>query len=368
MPAQDFNPKENVPLKDLTTFHLGGSARYFVAAENIETIQTAIAWARENNQPVFILGGGSNLVISDAGFLGLAIQIKITGWEILHEDDDNVLLKVGAGVKWDEVVDHVVARGWWGLENMSLIYGTVGGILVQNAGAYGAEISSVVNRVEIYDQETNEVKEFFANDCAFSYRSSLFQKNERYLITAAVLELKKTGTPNISYPDVVKYFAEKNITAPSLSDVRSAIVAIRQDKLPDPDVLGSSGSFFKNLLLTPEAYQYLKEKITANFNSDIVAKLEEIKNKFPVADAIKIPTAWILDICGLKGERVNSAVVYERQPLILVNENNSATAADLMNLVKKIRQTVFAKTGVKLEMEPELVGFNQEEIDEYFQL
>lgn len=360
--------QENIPLKNFTTFHLGGPARYFVAAGNIETIQAAIAWAKENNLPVFILGGGSNLVISDAGFSGLVIQIKIAGWEILYEDDDKVLLKVGAGVKWDEVVDHVVARGWWGLENMSLIYGTVGGILVQNAGAYGAEISSVVNRVEIYDQETNEVKEFFANDCNFSYRSSLFQKNEHYLITAAVLELKKIGTPNISYPDVVKYFAEKNIAAPSLSDIRSAIVTIRQDKLPDPDVLGSSGSFFKNLLLTPKAYQELKEKITANFNSDIVAKLEEIKNKFPVDQAIKIPTAWLLDICGLKGERVGRAIAYEKQPLILVNENNSATAADLLTLVKKIRQNVFVKTGVKLEMEPELVGFSQAEIEEYFQL
>ncbi|HRY63301.1 MAG TPA: UDP-N-acetylmuramate dehydrogenase [Patescibacteria group bacterium] len=364
----NFNLEENVPLKNLTTFHLGGPARYFVVAENLEDLKSSVSWAKEKEVPVFVLGGGSNLVVSDIGFPGLVIQVKIAGLEILHEDEEQVLLKVGAGVRWDEVVDHAVACGWWGIENMSLIYGTLGGIIVQNAGAYGTEIASVVNHVEIYDREVGEAKEFFADDCHFGYRSSLFQNNERYLIIAAVLELKKNGTPNIKYPDVIKYFAEKNITVPSLSDIRTAIVSIRQNKLPDPEVLGSAGSFFKNLLLTPEEYQNLKEKITANFNAETVAQLEGIKNKFPVVGAIKIPTAWILDVCGLKGERVGAAVVYEKQPIILTNQDNAATADDIMNLVKKIRQTVFAKTGVKLEMEPELVGFGQKEIDGYFRL
>lgn len=362
------NIQENVSLKDLTTMHVGGPARFFIEAKNIEDLRSAIDWAKEKNLSVFILGGGSNLVISDAGFPGLVIQVKIKYWEVLHEDDDKVFLKIGAGENWDEVVARAVRHGWWGLENLSLIYGTLGGIIVQNAGAYGAEISSVVNRVEIYDREISEVKEFFKDDCHFGYRSSLFQKTERYLILSAVLELKKTGMPNINYPDVAKYFVEKNIIEPNLSDIRQAIATIRQYKLPDPEVLGSAGSFFKNLLLTTEEYQKLKEKISANFNSDTVTNLEEIKNKFPMAEAIKIPTAWILDICGLKGESAGQAFIYEKQPLIIINKNNSATADDIMNLVKKVRQTVFAKTGIELELEPELVGFSQEELLGYLKI
>ncbi|NMB48559.1 UDP-N-acetylmuramate dehydrogenase [Candidatus Kuenenbacteria bacterium] len=364
----DFTLQKNVPLKNLTTFHLGGPARYFIVAENIDVLRSALAWAKEQSLPVFILGGGSNLVVSDAGFPGLVIQIKIAGLETLHDDNERILFQAGAGVKLDDAVDYAVSHHWWGLENLSSIYGTVGGAVVQNAGAYGADISAVINQAKVYDRESDEIKEFFPGDCHFGYRSSLFQKNERYLILSAVFEVSQTGVANINYPDVAKYFAEQNITAPKLSDVRAAIVSIRQNKLPDPEVLGSAGSFFKNLLLTPAEYQKLKETIATNFSQDIITKLEEIKNKFPVQQAIKIPAAWLLDICALKGERFNSAVVYEKQPLILTNENNTASTADLMNLVKKIRQTVFAKTGVKLELEPELVGFSQEEIDDYFRL
>ncbi|HOZ36720.1 MAG TPA: UDP-N-acetylmuramate dehydrogenase [bacterium] len=363
-----LNLQENVPLKNYTTFHLGGPARYFIIVENVEDLRGAVSWVKEKSLPIFILGGGSNLVVSDAGFPGLVIQVKIFGLETVHDDNEKILFKAGAGVKLDDAINYAVSHHWWGLENLSSIYGTVGGAIVQNAGAYGAEISASVNRIAVYDREVDEIKEFFRDDCRFGYRSSLFQKNERYLILNAIFEVKQTGLANINYPDLAKYFGDRNIIAPELSDVRTAIISIRQAKLPEPEILGSAGSFFKNLLLTSEEYEQLKAKVTAHFPPDVVAKLEEIKNKFPIADAIKIPTAWLLDVCGLKGERVGSAVVYERQPLILTNENNSATAADLMNLVKKIRQTVFSKTGVKLELEPELVGFSQEEIDRYFEL
>jgi len=363
-----FVIQENIPLKNLTTMRVGGPARYFVEVKNADELKDGFDWAKDRNLPVFILGGGSNLVVSDRGFPGLVIRPNILGFEVVGEDGNRVLLKVGAGEVWDKVVEYAVSRGWWGIENLSLIHGSVGGLTVQNAGAYGAEIGEVVAQVEVYDSVARIIREFAKDDCYFTYRSSFFQRAGHCIITSVVLSLKKTGTPNINYPDVAKYFAEKNITSPTLSDVRSAIVFIRQNKLPDPGEIGSAGSFFKNLLLSTGEYQKLKEKISVNFGSETTNKLEEMKNRFVTSNGIKIPSAWLVELCGLKGASVSGAAIYEKQALIIVNKNNQATADDVLQLFKKVRQTVYAKTGLELLPEPVMVGFSDEELAEYFQL
>jgi UDP-N-acetylmuramate dehydrogenase len=358
--------RENVPLADYTTMKVGGLARYFVEVENKEELKQFLGWAEEENLPIFILAGGSNLIISDQGFEGLVARVNIKGFEVVKENEQNIVLKIGAGENWDKVVARAVENNWWGIENMSLIHGMMGGIVVQNAGAYGQEIEGVVEKVLVYDQELKQEKELLKKELAFGYRESIFKKEKKYVILEVFLFLKKKGEPRIDYPDVVKYFQERKIEKPSLEQIREAIIFIRQNKLPDPEKIASAGSFFKNLILNSEEYEILKEKVGNNFGGEALIKLEEMKNKFASNKGIKIPTGWIIDLCGLKGKQMGKVRIYEKQGLVVINEGGMAK--EVMELFKRVRQEVYQKTGMKLEMEPEMVGFKREEVEGYFKL
>ncbi len=360
--------EENVSLKNLTAFRIGGPARYFVKAENLEDIENAFKFADENSLKIFVLGSGSNLLVSDDGFDGLVISPEIKGIEKIEENNDEVKLKIGSGENWDEMVAYTVNEGLWGMENLSYIPGKVGGVPMQNVGAYGTEAKNIVESVFVYDVVEKKTKTFQNEECEFGYRESRFNKREkkRYVILYVIFKLKKTGIPNMKYLDVENYFKEHGVTNPSLKDMREAIVWIRKNKLPDPAKVGNAGSFFKNLILNEQELEELFENVKKNTNEKVVSELIEIRNKLFSPSGIKIPTAFLVDkVCGLKGFQMGGVKIHNTQALVLVNESGKATAEEILSLAGHVMREVYKKTGIKIYPEPELVGFTDEELGKY---
>ncbi|MGO8814620.1 MAG: UDP-N-acetylmuramate dehydrogenase [Terriglobia bacterium] len=357
--------KEAEPLKPYTTFKIGGPARYFIHAAALDDFRGALVVAKRRALPLFVLGGGSNILVSDRGFDGVVVHPTCRGVETLHEDDEAVTLEVNAAEKWDDVVQQAVERDRWGIENLSHIPGQAGAALVQNIGAYGQQVSDVVQSARVMESSTGMPRVLSAADCGFGYRRSIFNTTARgqLIILGLTLRLTKRGRPQLDYPDLRAYFAERGTNQPSLKEIRQAIISIRDSKFPFPreEKGGNAGSFFKNLSLSEAEYAALHEKIARNFSLQELARLEEMRTRFPSRDQIKIPTAFLVSICGLKGHRIGGAQVNENQPLVLLNQGG-ATAADVIALAQHIRQTVRAKTGMALAIEPELVGFTEQEL------
>jgi UDP-N-acetylmuramate dehydrogenase len=338
--------QENIPLRDMTTFKIGGPARYFVVAHSISEIQQALEIAQEKSIPFFILGGGSNIVMSDDGFPGLVIKMEINGIEYRDIDDMTVEVIAGAGENWDYLVKETVKRGLYGLENLSLIPGTVGAAPVQNIGAYGAEIKNILTELDVYNAETQVVETFTNEQCEFSYRDSIFKRSyaQKYIITHVRLRLSKNGVLNTGYKDIAEYIknnaiAESDIT---LKKIRDIVIDIRTNKLPNLKEYGTAGSFFKNPIVTQAIY-------------------EELKSKFPdlpgfkIDQHIKIPAAWLLDkVCSFKGYRDGDVGVYKNQALVLVNFGK-ATAQEISSLSEKMISCVKEKTKIILEREVKII-------------
>lgn len=364
--------RENYPLASITSFKIGGPAKYFTEVTSTQEVVEAFDYAKENQLEVLLIGGASNMLVSDNGFDGLVIKMNLRGKELLinqDSDEKKIYIKVAAGENWDNFVQHCVDQRWWGIENLSLIPGNVGSVPIQNVGAYGQEASQVVESVEVYDRQTGEVKALKNADCGFSYRKSIFNSSEkgRYVVLYVTFQLSREGQPYLGYPDVQKYFEQED-KVPSLENIRKAIIEIRQRKLPNPAQIGNSGSFFKNVQITEEQYENLKKKFLENFSEQDVEVLEELKQKFCFEGVIKIPTAFLIDRSGLKGIQVGGASIHQNQPLVIVNTTGNATASDVLNLFKKVRQAVYAKTGLEIANEPELIGFTDEELKNYFEL
>ncbi|MFZ5390991.1 MAG: UDP-N-acetylmuramate dehydrogenase [Patescibacteria group bacterium] len=359
-----INLQTNYPLAPLTTFKIGGPAKFFAEIVSQEELGEVLLFAKKNNLKTLLLGGGSNMLISDKGFGGLVISINTLGLEKTKEGDDWVEVKIGAGEIWDKVVDYAVGNNYWGIENLSYIPGKVGAFAVQNVGAYGQEASQVVAEVEAYDTINNQIVFLSNQACGFSYRTSIFNSLDkgRYLILKVLLRLSKISKPNVSYPDLQKVFAgQSNI---KLSDVRQAIIKVRNKKFPYPYTVGakgSAGSFFKNFLLTKAEYDSLEKNIALNLPL-VLPELIRIKNKFPADNLIKIPTAFLLEVCGVKGLSVGGAKINDDQPLVILNDSNKATAADVLVLVQEVRKIVEDKTGLRLQLEPELIGFEKQDL------
>jgi len=339
--------EEHVSLKEFTTFKIGGDALYFVRVRNVEGLREALAFANEKKVPFFILGGGSNIVMSDTGFPGLVIKNEIMGVEVGDEENNSefTLVNVGAGENWDHFVESMVNDGFYGIENLSAIPGTVGAAPVQNIGAYGAEVKNSIKEVEAFNTETGDVCVFKNSECAFDYRDSFFKTTEgkKYIITHVTFKLKKNGMTDISYRDVHQYFEEKKQAKLSLADVRKAVVEIRSKKLPDLNKYGTAGSFFKNPIIAKERY-------------------EELKRAYPRMPAyavdetfVKVPLAWILDnVCGFKGYKNGNVGVYENQALVLVNFGG-AKADEIKNLANEMMAKVKEATGIVVETEVQFV-------------
>jgi UDP-N-acetylmuramate dehydrogenase len=335
---------EQVPLAPFTTFRIGGPARWFAEAATEAEILEAVEFARERGLPLFALGGGSNLLVADAGYPGLVLRIALKG--IAQQSD---AFEVAAGEDWDGFVTHAVERGYAGIECLAGIPGTVGGTPIQNVGAYGQEVAETVAQVRALHVPTMKYVEFANAECGFAYRRSIFNLTDRgkYIVTRVRYILKRHGTPRLAYVDLKKYF--QGPTEPSLQQVSAAVREIRRRKgmyivEGDPDSR-SAGSFFKNPVISAEHF----ERIAAQEGGEVP--------HYPAGDgAVKVPAAWLLERAGFhKGYTMGAAGISSRHTLALVNRGG-AKAADIFALRDRIIAEVEARFGIRLEPEPVLVG------------
>jgi len=325
-----MNIKEYVDIKDYSTMKIGGQFRFFTVVSSVSELTSIYAITlsdvRYKNTPIFILGGGSNVVFSDSVVNVFAIKMEIKGFEIIKETENYLDIRVGAGENWDKFVEKTVEMNLSGLETLSAIPGTVGATPVQNVGAYGSEVKDTIISVEAFDMKEDRFVELSNIDCKFGYRDSIF-KNEaknRYIITGVVFRLRKV----LDNSDLLKK--------------REEITNIRWSKLPKPDELPNVGSFFKNPIVSDKlANQILSHYPDAKF--------------FPLDNSCtKIPAGWLIDNAGLKGKSFGRIAIYDKNALVLVNTNN-ATIEDVMNAKKEIIKTVKEKFGITLEQEPEIL-------------
>ena len=341
--------RENVALGPLTTLGVGGAARYFVAAETEADVAEAVRWAEERGLPLFVLGGGSNLLVGDDGFPGLVLQIGIKGVEYRGGG----LFEVGAGELWDEFVDRAVKTGMQGVECLAGIPGSVGGTPVQNVGAYGQEVAETIVSVRAYDREAKRFVELDREACKFRYRRSLFNKDEpdRYVVTLVRFELHPGAQAQVTYGDVKRYFVD-GLEHHDLESVASAVREIRRGKgmlivEGDPDCR-SAGSFFKNPVVGAERLSQIAAAAGVE---------EQAVPLWAAADgAVKLSAAWLIERAGFgKGFADGAAGISSRHTLALINRGG-AKAADIERLQERIRSGVRERFGVELEREPVKVG------------
>jgi UDP-N-acetylmuramate dehydrogenase len=342
--------QEKIALAPLTTLGVGGNARFFCRAENAEDVESAISFALKNDLLLFVIGGGSNLVISDKGWPGLVLQIAIRG----VEERPAGLFIVGAGEEWDRFVAHCVEHNFAGIECLSGIPGRVGGTPVQNVGAYGQEVAETIVSVLAFDRRENQVRALTSSDCGFSYRASIFNTTERdrYIILRVSYQLRPGGTPALRYADLQKYFAG-SLGTPTLSEVRDAVLKIRAAKgmlitSGDPDSR-SAGSFFKNPVLTASQYAQLMERAKS--------RNLHVPSYPALAQQHKISAAWLVENSGFaKGYTKGRVAISSKHALALVNRGG-ASSAEIAELKNEIQQRVESTWGIKLEPEPVFVGF-----------
>lgn len=334
--------QSNFSLKKHNTFGIEALAKEFVAIHNISALQQVLqSYA---NKPKFILGGGSNMLLTK-DIDALVLHIDLKGKKIIQENDDFVWVESQAGENWHEFVLWTIAQDFGGLENMSLIPGNVGTTPVQNIGAYGTEIKDTFESCTAMAIATQEMRTFTKEECQFGYRESIF-KNEvknQYIITSVVFKLTKNNhNINISYGDIKAELAKKNIETPSLKEVSEAVIAIRQSKLPDPKELGNSGSFFKNPILKKTDFEPIHQKFPEMKYFDISAT------------EVKVPAGWLIEQAGLKGKRFGDAGIHKNQALVLVNYG-SATGKEILEVSQIVQDTVFKTFGIKIEAEVNII-------------
>lgn len=329
-------------LKNHNTFGIEANAKQFVAVHLIEELKSVLAENKTKNK--FILGGGSNMLLTK-DIDALVIHIDLKGKKIVEENEDFVWVESQAGENWHEFVMWTIDNNLGGLENMSLIPGNVGTTPVQNIGAYGTEIKDTFVSCTAIKIDSLEIRSFDNAECHFGYRESIF-KNEvkdQYIITSVVFKLtKRNHKITISYGDITSELEKLNIKNPTLKEVSNAVIAIRQSKLPDPKVLGNSGSFFKNPIVLKSDFEPIHKKFPE-------MKFYEISET-----EVKVPAGWLIEQAGFKGKRFGDAGIHVNQALVLVNYGN-ATGQEILNLSKEIQDTIFKKFGIQIEAEVNIV-------------
>ena len=332
----------NFSLKKYNTFGIEAKAKQFIAVRSTAELTSVLEQNKSANK--FILGGGSNMLLTK-DIDALVIHIDLKGKRIIAENEGYVWVESQAGENWHEFVLWTINQNFGGLENMSLIPGNVGATPVQNIGAYGTEIKDTFISCEALTTINHELKTFTKEDCHFGYRESIF-KNEvkdQYIITSVVFKLtKRDHKINTSYGDITNELAKKNIINPSLKDVSDAVIAIRQNKLPDPKELGNSGSFFKNPILLKTDF----EKIHQQF--------PEMKYYDVSETEVKVPAGWLIEQAGFKGKRFGDAGIHKNQALVLVNYG-SATGQEILNVSKSIQETIYKIYGIYIEAEVNVI-------------
>ncbi len=344
--------RENVPLAPLTTLQVGGPARYFAEATSEAEVRFAVQYAADHKLPLFVLGGGSNLVVADAGFPGLVLKIALRGIEE-HNQGDSIHFLVEAGEDWDTFVAHAVAKNCAGIECLSGIPGTVGGTPVQNVGAYGQEVADTIRAIRVLDVESGQIRTLQNQDAGFTYRTSIFNSSQRgrYIVLRVIYALTPGAQPKIAYADLQKYFEGK--PAPTLAETREAVRQIRLSKamllVPGDEDSRSAGSFFKNPIISPTEYARI---------AGIVAARGLKPPSYPAPDGkVKIAAAWLVEQSGFdKGYARGSVGISRRHALAIVNRGG-ATAANILALKDEIQKRVFDSFGLQLQPEPVFVGF-----------
>jgi UDP-N-acetylmuramate dehydrogenase len=351
--------ENHVALQPYNSFGIAARAQRLArvrSEEEVVGLMGSHSWAEQLAAgPAFVLGGGSNLVIT-GDIKPLVLKVEIGGRRLVEESDKGWVVEGGAGENWHQFVTWTLDQGWPGLENLALIPGSVGASPVQNIGAYGVELQDRFHSLDAVDLQTGQRFTLDAAQCGFGYRDSVFKHAAsdersfglagRALITRVRFFLPKPWKPVLGYLDLERKMAETGIASPDAHQIYDWVVAIRSAKLPDPAVIGNAGSFFKNPTVTPEQC------------ADIIARDPKVVH-YPLADgSIKLAAGWLIDACGWKGKSVGNAAVYEKQALVLVNrggKEHSCTGGEVMTLAKAIQTSVYERFGIQLEPEPVVV-------------
>lgn len=333
--------QKQVSLKPYNTFGIDVKARYFSQAHDDQEVRQALVQAQQGGLPVLVIGGGSNLLLT-RDIDALVLHMASRGRRVLSDDGERIVVEAEAGEPWHPFVQWTLAQGYCGLENLSLIPGTVGAAPMQNVGAYGVEIKDVFVGLTALDRETGELRDFGLAECAFGYRDSLFKRNPgHWLILRVRFALSRTLRAHLDYGPVRQRLAEQGVTEPTAQAISEAICSIRREKLPDPTELGNAGSFFKNPVVSAEQV----ERIRAQYPG-VVA--------YPQADGqVKLAAGWLIEQAGWKGHREGDAGVHRLQSLVLVNYGQ-ASGAQMHALARRIQADILERFGVELEMEPNL--------------
>lgn len=329
-------------LKNYNTFGIEAKAQKFISVHTTDELKTVLE--QHPDDPKFILGGGSNMLLTQ-DIHALVIHVDLKGKRIIETSDDFVWVEADAGENWHEFVLWTINQDFGGLENMSLIPGNVGTTPIQNIGAYGTEIKDTFAYCTALEIATLQTRTFTKEECAFGYRESIFKNEEKnkYIITSVVFKLTKHSHKiNVSYGDIAAELTQKGITTPTLKDVSDAVTAIRQRKLPDPKELGNSGSFFKNPILPKSDFER-------------IAALHPEMPHYIISDTeVKVPAGWLIEQAGFKGKRFGDAGIHKNQALVLVNYGN-ATGQEILDVARTIQQTVCDTFGIKIEAEVNII-------------
>ncbi len=333
----------NIDLKPYNTFGLSCHASHFAAFKSVDELIDLLVANETLNKPVFILGGGSNILLTK-DVNGLVLRNDLRGINRVQEDETNVLVKAAAGETWHDLVLYAIEHELGGIENLSLIPGSVGAAPMQNIGAYGVEIKDVFESLEALNVATKKIETFYADDCEFGYRESVFKGKlkGKYIIVSMTLRLSKQHVLNTSYGVIEKQLTEMGVTHPTIKNVSDAVIAIRQSKLPDPKKIGNSGSFFKNPVISMDQFKKLQAKFPAVAN-------------YPIDENnVKIAAGWLIDQAGWKGKTFGAYGVHKNQALVLVNYGG-ASGQDIYNLSNAIMESVNEIYGINLEREVNII-------------
>lgn len=338
-----LTPQKNISLQTLNSFGIAAQARAFLRIECVQQLAQLRADAILSAMPRLILGGGSNLVLSDR-VEALVLHMALMGMRVDAEDQDNVYVTAAAGEKWQEFVAWTLQQGLGGLENLSLIPGTVGAAPIQNIGAYGVEMQDYFHHLNAFDFVSGEMISMDKAACQFAYRDSIFKHayKDRMVLLSVSFALPKVWQPRLSYGDVAQRLSSKGLAQPSPQDVSDAIIAIRQSKLPDPALIGNAGSFFKNPI------------VTADLRDALLLQDPSIVSYRQADGNYKLAAGWLIEQCGWKGKALGRVGVYHKQALVLVNLG-AATGLEVRQLAQQIQADVLQKFGVSLEVEPVFV-------------
>jgi UDP-N-acetylmuramate dehydrogenase len=333
---------KNTSLKAFNTFGVDAKANEFVAFSSVAQLEHIAKQHLAFATSYLILGAGSNILFTQ-DYNGLILKNEILGIEVVEENNEFVFVKAGAGVNWHEFVLHCIAHDWGGVENLSLIPGTVGAAPVQNIGAYGGELKDIFHSLHAFDVKQHQLIEFSNADCAFGYRNSVFKQIHKgaMIICDVVFKLTKKHAVKIGYGAIKDKLASHGILEPTIRDVSNAVIAIRSSKLPDPNEIGNAGSFFKNPVVDKSFFEHLH-----NCYPDVVA--------YPSGNEMKLAAGWLIEQAGWKGFHQGSVGCYDKQALVLVNFGG-ATGAEILARAKRIQASVKGKFDVELEMEVNII-------------